>query len=288
MAHLRTLQDIGRHRLAHFFAIGAVLYALAPREPERGTVAVDAARIEAAMRATQAAKGHPLSAEDKQAVVASVVDEEVLFREGIRLGLEEGDGIVRGRIADRMRAQLEKSVPDPAVTDAEIDGEISRLRRGPDLLHVALYFVSKDHAGAEKRAERLSKELTNGADAGSPPEVDAMPLPTDAWWTADVLAQAAGGSVAQSAMQTPIGQASPPISAAWGYYVVVPLERRAPAEAELRERARAAVMTRKKSADVQHVVDRARKEYRVDVRLPEGVPTNGERRSATARAEGVD
>lgn len=288
MAHLRTLQDIGRHRLTHFLAIGAVLYVLAPKEPERGTIAVDAARIEAAVRATQAAKGHPLSAEEKRDVVASVVDEEVLFREGIRLGLEEGDGIVRGRVADRMRAQLEKSVPEPAVSDAEIDGEIAKLRGGPDLVHVALYFVSKDHPGAEKRAEQLSKELSSGADAGPLPSVDAMPLPADAWWTADALAQAAGSSVAQSALQTPIGQASLPISAAWGYYVVVPLERRAPAEAELRERARAAVVARKKTDDVQHVVDRARQEYRVDVRLPEGVPANAERRRGARRPEGVD
>ncbi|AKU99274.1 hypothetical protein AKJ09_05938 [Labilithrix luteola] len=285
MAHLRTLQDIGRHRLTHFFAIGAVLYALAPKEPERGAIAVDAARVEAALRATQANRGHSLSPEEKQDVVASVVDEEVLFREGIRLGLEEGDGIVRGRVADRMRAQLEKSVPDPSLEDADIDVELEKRRAGPELVHVALYFVSKDHAGAEKRAERLSKELAEAADGGAAPAVDPTPLPADAWWTADTLAQAAGASVAQGALTTPIGRASQPISAAWGYYVVVPLERRAPDEAELRASARAAVLARKKAAEVQRAVDRARKEYRVDVRVPEGIPAI-EGRHARARGPG--
>ena len=57
--------------------------------------------IDERLRAEEARRGRPLAADEKLAVVRDAVDEEVLAREAIQLGLGTDDPIVRARLAER-------------------------------------------------------------------------------------------------------------------------------------------------------------------------------------------
>src|SRR5262245_13355705 len=93
-----ALRALVRNRLVHFFAIGAVLFALAPREREDRDLTISAPRVDAALRGEQARLGRTLQREEKEGAIRALVDEEVLAREALRLGIGTEDPIVRARL----------------------------------------------------------------------------------------------------------------------------------------------------------------------------------------------
>ena len=95
--------------LLHFFAVGVVVfgaYWLFNEEPE---TAADGPRIEIGaddirqMAVAWLAQGRsPLTRDQMQSLVDQKVAEEVLFREGMALGLDKNDEIIKRRVAQKM------------------------------------------------------------------------------------------------------------------------------------------------------------------------------------------
>jgi len=54
-----------------------------------------------------------MSAEDRKAVIDDYVREEVLYREALSLGLEEGDYIIRQRLIQKLKFLIEDTVANP-------------------------------------------------------------------------------------------------------------------------------------------------------------------------------
>jgi hypothetical protein len=92
-----------RHRLTHFFLIGGILFALAPAPKESRRIRVDP-EVLAAMTADEAKKSGKatLSAEERRLVEARAVEDELLYREALRLRIAEGDVIVRQRLVQKL------------------------------------------------------------------------------------------------------------------------------------------------------------------------------------------
>ena len=95
--------------LVHFFAAGGILfgaYWLFNKEPE---AAVGGQRIEIGandirqMAVAWLAQGRaPLTRDELQSLVDQKIAEEVLFREGMALGLDRNDEIIKRRVAQKM------------------------------------------------------------------------------------------------------------------------------------------------------------------------------------------
>jgi hypothetical protein len=115
-----------------------------------------------------------------------------------------------------------------APTDDEITQEAARIEeamRGHERVLVEAHLFGRE-----------GKELTS-------------PIPDRTWWTEDALASAAGAEVARAAMTTAIGAQSTPIAAAWGTWIVTPIERRPRYEPnELRGEAALSLRRRKAAA----------------------------------------
>ncbi|AXI45587.1 hypothetical protein C1J03_05775 [Sulfitobacter sp. SK012] len=114
-----------RQPLFHFFVIGAVLFSLyslvddTPPKPDRPSIVVstqDAQWLASQFKATW--KRLP-SEKELDAIVASFVREEIYVREALKLGLDQGDTIVRKRLSQKMEflteAGAEASLTDDAV-----------------------------------------------------------------------------------------------------------------------------------------------------------------------------
>ena len=95
--------------ILHFFLIGAALFALerglGPRavDREREVVVVRATEVERRVRDWTEETGRAPAAEEREALVEAAIDDEVLFRTALRLGLHETDGVVARRLAENMR-----------------------------------------------------------------------------------------------------------------------------------------------------------------------------------------
>lgn len=261
-----AIADVLRtNRLLHFVVLGGVLFAVAPRERSERPVRVTVGEIERAWRTEQARSGHLLSAEEKQRVVDDLVADEVLYREGRRLGVDGSDPVVRARVAESMRSALAAAVP--AVDPTEVDREAALLvAAAPMRVKIDAWFVAKDRPEALHVAERLAAEIAAG---GSPRSPDAPPVSLDAFYMENTLGKVAGLGVAQAAFALPVGTAGAPVSSAWGIWIVRPLERRPIAPAEVRGVAEEIVRRRKAAAEVARVVERAGGAVVVDMPLGE-------------------
>ena len=98
--------------LARFFALGALLYALKLAWPAAEPVRVTGADLEH-LRAEWAHEARrPPTAKELEAQVNAFADEERLFREALRLGLDRKDAVVRTRLIRNMRFLDENTAAD--------------------------------------------------------------------------------------------------------------------------------------------------------------------------------
>src|SRR5512142_1453621 len=118
------LQWLLEQRVVQFALIGGLIFAVAPRPRSSSTIEITGKRL-SALRAAEAANSRELhlsSAMDR-AVDQRALEDEILYREGIRLGLDKNDGIVRQRIAQKVLFLAEEVAgasrpPDPASLQA--------------------------------------------------------------------------------------------------------------------------------------------------------------------------
>ncbi len=111
-----------RHPALHFAVLGALLFAahvaLRPQpEPERVPLVLGLERIERLKREYASKTGLAPTPEDVRALVAREIDEEVLYREALALGLDRRDRGVQWRLIEKMTflGGGEEASPDRAV-----------------------------------------------------------------------------------------------------------------------------------------------------------------------------
>jgi hypothetical protein len=97
-----SLHKWGREPLLHFVLIGAVLFGLdyfiAGRADDPHTIVIDAAVDAEAKQTFQSSRGREPTAEELKALRQVWLDNEVLYREGVTLGLDKGDPAIRERV----------------------------------------------------------------------------------------------------------------------------------------------------------------------------------------------
>jgi len=112
-----------REPLVHFILLGALVFAantFLRGEPRDEDIYVSVAEIER-MAAIMAAEKKRLPDEQEIAgLVASHVREEALYREALRLGLNDGDTIIRRRLAQKMQFMVNDLADPDLPSDAEL------------------------------------------------------------------------------------------------------------------------------------------------------------------------
>lgn len=105
---VRALRAAARSPALHFLAIGALLVVLDERivGPARATarppIVVTAARVAEIRDEYARTLGAPPTPPELDALVAREAEEEMLFREGLLLGLDRGDRAVEWRVVEKM------------------------------------------------------------------------------------------------------------------------------------------------------------------------------------------
>jgi hypothetical protein len=111
---------VWREPLAHFVLGGGLIflaYCYSPDAPPDAIVITPAA-AEAAFQLRADSIGRPLTALERSAVLAELVEEELLVREALRQGVDRQDVVIRSRLADKMRFLL--SGEPPAATQEQL------------------------------------------------------------------------------------------------------------------------------------------------------------------------
>ena len=119
-----NLRRVLTEPLFHFFMIGLALFALfallnrddfsAPNE-----IVVDSARIESLRSQFERVWKRPPTAGEMQGLIDSWIREEIMYREGLALGFDQEDPVIRRRVAQKVTFMTE-AIADAEPDDAEL------------------------------------------------------------------------------------------------------------------------------------------------------------------------
>jgi hypothetical protein len=121
MGESRRTRALLREPLLHFAVAGALLFlANALWAPSRSDRIVVSREIEQGLVAErEELLLRPLSGEEREALIATYIDEEVLLREAYQQGLDRGDPRIRRWLIEQMEFQIDEPPPEPTAADLD-------------------------------------------------------------------------------------------------------------------------------------------------------------------------
>jgi hypothetical protein len=125
-----------REPLLHFVVLGALLFgvdhALSSRPGDPRVIVVDAAVDGEARRVFKEARGRDPNTEELYALRRVWLDNEVLYREGLALGVDKGDPMIRERVIFKALSIVSADLQQPPIDDAGLRAwfEKNRARYG--------------------------------------------------------------------------------------------------------------------------------------------------------------
>jgi hypothetical protein len=256
-----------REPLLHFLVIGAVLFgldaALVARQDDPHTIVMDAGVDAEARRVFQAANGRPPDAGELRALRKVWLDNEVLYREGLAMGLEKGDNSIRERVIFKALSMVDSGIKAPQYDEARLRQWFEQHRARYD--QPARYDFQEAVLAGNATEERV-RAFAAALNAGVAPDAEAglrvfttRPLPT--------IVQSYGDGFAKQLAALPPGQWH--ALASRDGWRAVRVQSSTPSEAADFERLRGAVLQdwtdEMMAAQRSAAVDAMAKKYRIKV-----------------------
>jgi peptidyl-prolyl cis-trans isomerase C len=266
------LRRLAREPLVRFLLIGLVLFAAMSlaRSLQRPVVRLDADELNQLAAYWEAQTQRPPNKAELAGIIGDRIDEELLAREAIRLGLDRNDMIVRRRLAQKMSFASEDaqgSEPTEAALRAYYSATAARYAAPARVAFQQVFFSGDRPAGGAQRAalHALERAQEDGRDPSGDPFL--FPLAYDDVSVQDLLRDYGDGFV--RALQTaPVGSWQGPVVSPYGWHLVkVTARRQAQAAAfdNVRDQVREAYVAERRSAGRAAFLAQLRRRYRVVV-----------------------
>lgn len=266
-----------RDPLLHFLAIGAVLFAgiAFVRGLQKPHVRIDAAELEQLATYWEMQMQRPPTRQELASIIHERVDEELLAREALRLGLDKDDMIIRRRLAQKMAFASEDTATIPEPSDATLEAFYKKTAEQyatPERVALRHIYFSRDRGGMppESAAEEALKTIRGGGVPAGDPFL--LPL-TYADITVADISRDYGPKFLQAALKAPIGVWVGPVESPYGMHLVR-VERRlatqTPPLDQVKDEVKAAWLADQRERNRRAYLASLRKRYQVEV---EGLPT---------------
>ena len=149
-----------RDPLFHFLLIGLALFLFYGRvsteTSDSRRIEVSSAQIDALAREFQSTWSRPPSTEELSGLINSYIHDEVLYREGVAMGLVADDPVIKRRVRQKLEVMSEESNAMVAPSDAELEAYLARHAdkfRPPTVVSFEQVFFSADAPAAELEAK---------------------------------------------------------------------------------------------------------------------------------------
>lgn len=200
-----------------FLAIGGAIFLVAPRPRDDRRIEISKSELAIVLAAEASRHGTRALDPDKAAeVTARVIEDKMLFQEGVRMGLDQDDPIIRQRVVQKVLLLAEDvggATREP--TMAELRAEYAR---SSDRYHQAPQYHLM-HVFAARREDLPPASALGGAalpNAGEP-----FPLPRETRATQGDLQRSYGAAFAGAvAGLPPSGGYSEPVPSSFGWHRV--------------------------------------------------------------------
>jgi len=224
--------------MVHFLMLGLALFAayqwMAPVDFDGRRIVVTQGVVDDLVTQHVAAKGRTPSSTELNHLIESYVRDEILYREGVKLGLDRDDLVVKRRVRQKIELIAEEEGSTTAPTDADLSSYLSTHQTRfvqPAVLTFEQVFLGPSASGPDVvRASSVTHQaLRNGSDPatlGTPTLLPSRMTNT----AADLIARDFGDAFAGALETVPVGEWAGPINSDFGaHYVRV--SARAPAVA---------------------------------------------------------
>ncbi len=252
-----------REPLVHFLGIGALLFgvfALVNDEAGSGAanrIEITAADVERLQQRWTRQWNRPPTETELKGLINSHIREEVLYREGLALGLDQNDTIIRRRLAQKMEFLAEDLADQVKPTDEELERYFDRNRdkyRLPAYFSFTHVYLSVDKRGdsAERDARRLLVHLqtTDATPVQVSGQGDRFMLQYDfVRKTEQEVAKLFGRRFAEQLSEIPEGSWQGPVESGYGLHLVRihdKVEPRLPELNEVRDRVRSNLVSERR------------------------------------------
>ena len=223
--HIRKL--LGEPML-HFLLIGLALFGayrwVSPGDSGGRHIVITQGVVDDLVTQHVSARGREPSAVELNHLIESYVREEILYREGVRLGLERDDIVVKRRVRQKIEMIAEEDASTRAPTDADLSAYLTANQARfvqPAILTFQQVFIGESTSGpGVVHAVAVTRE---GLRSGTDPEKLGKPtlLPYRMTRTpADLVARDFGVSFAAALERAPVGEWVGPIDSSFGAHYV--------------------------------------------------------------------
>jgi len=228
------IRSLLREPLLHFLLLGLLLFLLygkvAPTSGDGNRITVSRAVIAGLATQYQATWSRPPTAVELNGLVDSYVRDEILFREGVALGLVKDDPVIKRRVRQKLEVLIEEEGKSGGASDAELSAYLgknaAKFRMPPVLSFEQVLF---DPARYGDQLDSAVTESLAALNKGAPPEsqgtgsmlparVDRQPL--------DLVVRDFGDEFGKALETAPVGQWTGPVPSGFGVHLVRITERK--------------------------------------------------------------
>jgi hypothetical protein len=273
-----------REPLVQFLVLGALLFVIGGLRDDGGSgtlndrIAITPGHIDRFIAGFELTWQRPPTPGELEGLIDQYIDEEILYREALAMGLDRDDEMVRRRMAQKLefltRDLIDAAEPPDEALQEYLDANLDRYRHQPRFSFVQVY-LSEDRRGAGINADaaRILEQLRARPGADPSSLGDALSLPAA---MADAYPHQIGavfGSIfAENLAVLEVGSWQGPVRSGYGIHLVRIDERvdgRAASLDEVRDVVRRDFMSQRRSESNDSLMRQLRERYTVIVEWPE-------------------
>ena len=273
-----VLRRVAREPLAHFVVVGALLFGglSVVKSLQRPTVTLEARDLNQLATYWEVQMQRPPNKVELAGIIRDRIDEELLAREALRVGLDKGDMIIRRRLAQKMAFATDDTaqVGEPSEKALrEYYAKTADRYAAPARVAFQQVFFSGDrpHGGAERAAGQAMERAEEGGREDPTGDPFLFPLAYDDVNVPDLLRDY-GPAFVKALETAPVGSWQGPVLSPYGWHIVKVTSRRKAASVAfeaVRDQVREAYLAERRAAANADFLKALRKRYRVVVA---GVP----------------
>lgn len=213
--------------ILHFLLIGAALFGayrwLAPAGSAGHRIVITKGVVDDLVTQHVAAKGREPSGSELAGLIESYVRDEILYREGLILGLDRDDIVVKRRVRQKIEVMAEEEASTAAPTDADLEAYLAEHQDRfiqPAVLTFEQIFVGHESAGPDVQmaVARVRDAVQRGVDIDALGESTLLPqrlteVPSD------LVARDFGPAFAEALERLPMDKWTGPIEGSYGSHL---------------------------------------------------------------------
>lgn len=220
--------------LLHFVLVGAILfwvYGYVSRGQNAGDrrIIIDDGVVVSLLQTFQSTWQRPPTTEEMRGLIETHIRDQILYREGVLMGLDRDDPVIRRRVIQKLSVVTEEQSSATVPTDAELEAyrakNVARYSKPATYdLEQVMFDPVRHGNNTDAVIAKALKSLNSGAD---PTTVgDSTLLPADSTGAAaDRLATDFGEEFAAGLADLPVGSWQGPVRSGFGLHLVRIKER---------------------------------------------------------------